>query len=168
MAYSSDGLVDADRFRDALRGLATGVAVVTSWHEGRPWGMTVSACCSISSEPPRVLVSLHRDTRSRHTICADGAFGVCVLHSAQKDVAEHAARAGEPKFLDGFCEPAADGPPVLRGAVAHLACVVDRTFDVGDHTLVIGNVRDARGPGADRAAPLVYFDRAYRHLGAHA
>jgi flavin reductase ActVB len=167
---SSRQLVSADRFRDALRGLAAGVVVVTSWHEGRPWGMTVSSCCSVSPSPPRVLVSLHRETRSRSTICDEGTFGLCVLHSRQKQVAEHAARTGAPKFLDPFCEPAAGaaGAPVIRGGLAHLDCVVERTVDVGDHTLVIGNVRDARVTGESAAAglaPLLYFDRAYRHVG---
>jgi flavin reductase ActVB len=165
-----DQLVAPDRFRDALRGLAAGVVVVTSWHEGRPWGMTVSSCCSVSSSPARVLVSLHRETRSRSTICDNGTFGLCVLHSEQKRVAEHAARTGAPKFLDPYCEPAdAGGAPVIRGGIAHLDCVVDRTVDVGDHTLVIGNVVEAHvtgGSGAGGLAPLLYFDRAYRHLGA--
>lgn len=168
-----DQLVDPDRFRQALRGLAAGVVVVTSWHEGRPWGMTVSSCCSVSPSPPRVLVSLHRETRSRSMICDEGAFGICVLHSRQKHVAEHAAQAGAPKYLEPYCEPAAAAAgaasaPVIRGGIAHLDCVVARIVDIGDHTLVIGNVRDAHvagDSGAGGLAPLLYLDRAYRHVG---
>ena len=56
--------VDPDSFRAALSSLPSCVVVVTTWLGARPWGMTVSACCSISVAPPRVLVSLRRDSSS--------------------------------------------------------------------------------------------------------
>jgi flavin reductase (DIM6/NTAB) family NADH-FMN oxidoreductase RutF len=141
------------------------VVVVTAWLDGRAWGMTVTACCSISAAPPRVLVSLRSDTRSRALICERGAFGVSILGSRHKAVAELAARTGSPKFVDAYCGEAesANAQPRIEAALSHLECRLATTFEVGDHTLVVGEVESAViAPAAD---PLVYFDRAYRRLG---
>ncbi len=56
-----------DAFRHAMRLLAGGVVVVTTRVDGRPWGLTVSACCSLTAAPPRVLVSLDARTAAPGT-----------------------------------------------------------------------------------------------------
>jgi flavin reductase ActVB len=48
--------------KSAIGRLAGGVPLVTSWLDGRPWGLTMSAFCSVSIEPPRVLASLTTKT----------------------------------------------------------------------------------------------------------
>jgi flavin reductase (DIM6/NTAB) family NADH-FMN oxidoreductase RutF len=55
----------------------------------------------------------------------------------------------------------ASGAPLLEGVLAQLECSVVRTFEAGDHTVLIGEVRRARyGEGK----PLLYFDSGYQHL----
>ena len=157
--------VDADSFRSALSGLPSGVVIVTTWLGGRPWGMTVSACCSISVDPPRVLVSLRQGSVTNTQVREQGRFGINILGSDHKEVAELAARPGRPKFLDDHCVAATPGGvPRVRGALWHLACRVDETHAVADHALVIAAV-EKLGGAAMSAEPLVYFDRGYRRLG---
>jgi flavin reductase (DIM6/NTAB) family NADH-FMN oxidoreductase RutF len=155
--------VDPESFRAALSSLPSCVVVVTTWLGARPWGMTVSACCSISVTPPRVLVSLRSDSVSRAHVTVQGRRGVDLRGCGGKEVAELAARPGSPKFLDAHCDGGA--VPRLRGALRHLGCTVDDMFTVGDHTLVVARVEelDEAGAGAD---PLVYYDRGYRRLGS--
>ncbi|MDW5598126.1 flavin reductase family protein [Conexibacter stalactiti] len=162
--------VDPTAFRSAMKQLASGLVVVTTQVDGRPWGMTVTACCAVSAEPPLVLVSLHGRTRSRAAIRDHGRFGLNVLGADQKHVAELAARPGAPKWLDDHCvrhpADAADAgrPPRVSGALVALDCRVREEFDVGDHTLVVGDVLGTTS--SDRGEhPLVYFDRAYRRIG---
>jgi flavin reductase (DIM6/NTAB) family NADH-FMN oxidoreductase RutF len=157
--------VEPDAFRTALSTLPSGVVIVTTWLDGRPWGMTVSACCSISVEPPRVLVSLRQGSVTHDHVHEQGQLGINILGSDHKEVAELAARPGTPKFLDEHCVAVeAGGVPQIRGALCHLACRVDETFPVGDHALVIAAV-ERLGGAAIGAEPLVYFDRGYRRLG---
>jgi flavin reductase (DIM6/NTAB) family NADH-FMN oxidoreductase RutF len=158
--------VDPDAFRVALSALPSGVVIVTTWLDGRPWGMTVSACCSISVEPPRVLVSLRRGSVTHDQVHAQGRLGIDILGSDHKEVAELAARPGSPKFLDEHCVEVGEGEvPQIRGALCHLACRLTETFPVGDHALVIAGVEAIAG-AAIGVEPLVYFDRGYRRLGA--
>lgn len=157
-------MVRADGFRAAMKHLASGLVVVTTWVEGRPWGMTVTACCSLSADPALVLVSLHGRTRSRAAIHDGERFGVNILGADQKHVAEAAARPGRPKYLDDHCVADAHAAPRVAGALASLDCVARREIDVGDHTLVIGAVEAAVIAPAG-TFPLVYFDRTYRRIG---
>ena len=53
--------VSSEEFRAALSRFASGVTVVTSVDgEGRRHGITVSAFCSVSLEPPLVLVCIDK------------------------------------------------------------------------------------------------------------
>ncbi|MGH2970263.1 MAG: flavin reductase family protein, partial [Solirubrobacteraceae bacterium] len=53
---------EAAAFKAAMRVLAGGVVMVTTRVDGRPWGLTISSCCSLSAEPPQLLVSLGSQT----------------------------------------------------------------------------------------------------------
>ena len=158
----------AESFRDAMGELATGVVMVTCEVGGDPWGLTVSACCSVSLEPPLLLVSLGAGTASAQAITTDGAFGVSVLGESLIDVARFGSAKGQPKFVHGFCEDDSDDSalsrtPVVANAIAHVDCAVEQRVVVGDHVLFIGHVLNVvRHPG-DR--PLVYYSRGYHRLG---
>lgn len=157
-----------DEFRHAMRLLAGGVVVVTTRVDERPWGLTVSACCSLTAAPPRVLVSLDSRTASWAAIRREGEFGVALLASDQIDVARACSAAGQPKFIEAFAtEPGgASGAPVVRDALVHLDCRLESTYAVGDHQLVVGRVREAVSPADPAIAePLVYFERRFRGIG---
>lgn len=184
-AHGGGGIVTAEEdltqsFKEAMSAFAGGVVMVTSWADGRPWGLTISACCSISADPPKLLVSLGRHTRSRQAALEDGAFGVSILSSRHTALARVGSRPGVAKFVDDFCEPhgaprdapgdaLSDAPPRIRGALANLDCALDRAFEVHDHTLIVGDVRRVHlllGRDAEASVdPLLYFDRAYRAVG---
>lgn len=159
----------ADEFRGAMRLLAGGVALVTTIVDGRPWGLTVSACCSLTADPPQVLVSLDSRTASCRAIVQDGSFGVDVLGSDQIGIAQQCSAHGRPKFIEeavaaGFGQSRS---PVIAGALIHLDCELVDSHRVGDHMLLfglVGAVVRPRGPG--ELAPLVYFERAFRSVGA--
>jgi flavin reductase (DIM6/NTAB) family NADH-FMN oxidoreductase RutF len=58
----------ADGFRAAMSRLAAGVVMVTCHVDGKPWGLTVSACCSVSMDPLLLLVSLGSKTASARSV----------------------------------------------------------------------------------------------------
>jgi flavin reductase (DIM6/NTAB) family NADH-FMN oxidoreductase RutF len=165
---SAGAPVSEDLFRETFRDLAAGVVVVTSWVDGRPWGMTINSCCSISTAPARVLISVQRGTRTQVAIDADGSFGLNLLAADQKEVAESAAVAGGPKFIDEFCAPRrGEEPPAIKDSMWFLQCAAERVFEVGDHRLIIGRVAIATRtrPHGEGHEPLLYFNRTYRLIG---
>jgi flavin reductase (DIM6/NTAB) family NADH-FMN oxidoreductase RutF len=157
-----------DGFRSAMSRLAAGVVMVTCHVEGKPWGLTVSACCSVSMSPPLLLVSLGAGTTSARGIQADGEFGVSLLGQALIEVARFGSAPGQPKFVEGYCSSSAEASrsPVVAGALAHVDCLLERHVPAGDHILLIGRVRSVVLGDDDADGPLVYHSRGYHQLGA--
>lgn len=163
--------VGDEAFRGVMRFLAGGVVMVTTRVNGRAWGLTVSACTSLSAEPPQLLVSVREHTVTGGTIARDGLFGVSILSAAHRDVARLGSAPGQPKFVDAVSfQPPADSTPYrmprVAGALCHLDCAVADTHRVGDHLLIVGLVTHTFECATHaEKGPLVYYDRAYRRIG---
>ncbi|PWJ54139.1 NADH-FMN oxidoreductase RutF, flavin reductase (DIM6/NTAB) family [Quadrisphaera granulorum] len=146
--------------RSAFNSFASGVTVVTCAREdGVPHGATISAFTAVSTEPALCQVTLTRTAK----VCThlDGRpFAVNVLAADQLRTALHFAgrpRDPEPEWTDG---PVA---PVLTGTAATISCTPWRTYDGGDHLIVLGEVVDAVVTAAE---PLVYHGGRFRELSA--
>jgi flavin reductase ActVB len=158
--------VNPEAFKAAMRVLAGGVVMVTARKGDRLWGLTISACCSISATPPQVLISLAESASCLPAILETGHFGLSILRAGQRSLAELGAVPGGRKEVDAFCETPNGHTTMIAGALAHLDCAVESTFVVSDHTLIVGTVehavtaRDLEDPG-----PLLYFNRNFHVLG---
>ena len=152
--------------RQALRSLATGVTIITFRDEGgAPAGMTASAVCSVSLEPPQVLACVNKASRSFAAVDASRRFGVSVLNEGQRAIAEFCARPAADKRLDARWldrRLPVDAPSAIAGALCHLDCTVSASVDAGTHAIVVGRVE--RILLGDEAGPLAYFRGAYRQL----
>jgi 3-hydroxy-9,10-secoandrosta-1,3,5(10)-triene-9,17-dione monooxygenase reductase component len=160
--------IDAEAFKEAMRLLAGGVVMVTARQGDQLYGLTISACCSISPSPPRVLISLSESASTLPAVLETGRFGLSVLRAGQKPLAELGAVPGGPKEVDAFSESRDGTVTMIAGALAHLDCAVHRTFRVSDHVLVIGDVEHAASvaPGElEDPGPLLYFNRTFHALG---
>jgi len=157
--------LDPETLRRAMREWTTGVTVVTTCLDGQQHGMTVNAFTSVSLEPPLVLVSLERTTRTHGLVERAGIFGVTILAEDQREVSERfAGRVSDraDRFAGLEVDTLVSGVPFLRGGLAYLDCRVVQRIPAGTHTLFIGEVIAAQGDGG--GAPLVYLNREYRRL----
>ena len=157
--------ITPDQLRAAMRNWATGVALVTVGDRDQGHGMTVNSFTSISLEPPLILVSIERTTRTHHLALENGRFAIAILKADQEELSEiFAGRTpdNDNRFKDVDVEYTPAGIPVPLEPMAVLDCVIDRTMDAGTHTLFIALVEHAR-ISAD-GAPLLYFNRDYHRL----
>jgi flavin reductase ActVB len=158
--------VDAEAFKAAMRVLASGVVMVTARRDDQLYGLTISACCSISASPPRVLISLAQTASCLPAVLDTRRFGLSILRAGQRPLAELGAVPGGPKEVDAFSESRDGTVTMIAGALAHLDCSVDQTFTISDHVLVIGNVEHAvTAEDLDEPGPLLYFNRTFHRLG---
>jgi flavin reductase ActVB len=153
--------VTADRFRDALACFPAGVTVVTTLDAaGRRRGFTASSFCSVSLDPPLVLVCPARSADSFTAFARCRAFTVNVLRAQQADVARTFATRGADKFRTGrWSDTGHAGLPALDDALCTLDCAVYDRHDAGDHVILVGEVRAAV---VREGEPLVHFARSFR------
>jgi flavin reductase (DIM6/NTAB) family NADH-FMN oxidoreductase RutF len=148
--------VDAARaLRTALGCFATGVTIVTAALDGRPaTGLAVSSFNAVSLDPPLVLWSLRRASRSLPVLREAGGFVVNVLGDHQHDLIARFAGGSHERFDGLDWVPGRHGGPVIRGAIAHFECALHAEHDGGDHVILIGRVL---AHAAADGRPLVYW-----------
>lgn len=153
--------VSTAEFKDAMARLSAHVTVVTGYDgHGRPHGLTASAVCSLSLNPPLMIVCLSRTAVCHDILLSAPYFAVNVLRSSQQDLAERFATSGIDRFegADFFADLRA---PHLSGALSVLTCSVFATYPGGDHTILVGHVDSVETSSGE---PLVYFDRRFCEL----
>lgn len=146
--------IDPLEMRQTMGKFATGVAVVTTEHDGVPHGMTVNSLTSVSLDPPLLLVCFNRGARSSEAVTATGRFAVNILSSRQHEIAMRFAQRGENHFAGLELEYDGHRVPVVPRALAHLDCDVERVVEAGDHTVVFGAVVDLCARDGD---PLGFY-----------
>ena len=156
--------IDEDAFREALRGWASGVTVVTARSGDQVHGMTVSAFSSVSADPPLVLVCANRASTTHGVIEEGGVFAVNILASHQQDVSNiFASSKDEDSRLQRVSwTEGTTGAPLIDEAVVSLECNVTSSHREGSHTIYVGRVEAAHS--TDDGTPLLYYDGAYRSL----
>ncbi|WP_342364087.1 flavin reductase [Terrarubrum flagellatum] len=160
-AHIAPEAIDAHRFRALMRSVASSVAVITTGHDGHLHGMTATAVCSVSASPPRLLIVVNRSARSHPLITASRNFTVNVLAEAQRELSERFASGADNQFTGVPYDLAGNGSPVIRGAAAHMECILVSETEMGTHTIFVGEII---GGGMSGASPLLYHDGAYKAL----
>ena len=156
--------VTPELFRDVIRHLASGVTIITSLANGLPVGLTATAVCSVSVNPPLLLVSLTADSNTAPGVQESRAFAVHLLSHNARSHAEQFASTTQDHF-EGVAYHADEitGVPILNESLGHLVCAVEQVFPVGDHILFVGRVVACQLQDKE-PHPLLYFDRNYRKL----
>ncbi|GAY07284.1 flavin reductase family protein [Pseudonocardia sp. N23] len=150
----------SQQLRVAFGRFATGVTVVTCRnHDGLPHGATVNAFTAVSLDPALCQVTLTR--KSKACSYLEGApFAVNVLGQGQVDTAWHFAgrpAEPEPEWLER------EATPYLVGSSAVYFCRPWRTYDGGDHLIVVGEVEHLDVADDE---PLLFYRGAFREIGA--
>jgi flavin reductase (DIM6/NTAB) family NADH-FMN oxidoreductase RutF len=145
------------RFLDTMASACSSVSVVTTVAAGVPHGTTVSAFCSLSVNPPMILVSLDNTSRLLRHVRDSGRFGLNLLASDQSDLARRFATKAGDKF-EGVGHDLAGGAPRLPAAAGWVSCELHAELPGGDHTILLGTVCDAVSTGR---APLTYYSRSF-------
>jgi flavin reductase (DIM6/NTAB) family NADH-FMN oxidoreductase RutF len=155
-------MIDADTFRSVLGRFASGVTIVTTHDaEGVDHGMTVSAFCSLSLDPPMVVFCVDHAASMHDLLLDHPTCCVSILSSNQEAYSRRFADQDNERF-DGIAYSRGEsGAVLLDDALAHLECRLVAHHDGGDHTLFIAHV-DRAEPRHGR--PLLYYRGGYAQL----
>ncbi len=149
---SDAALIEA--VKSAHRAFPTGVMIVTTAVNGRPYGLAVNAFSSVSLKPPMVLVCVASTSATYEQMIAVDEIGANVLAHDQLAVARRFAISGGDKFSQVAWSPGANGAPVLDSAAGHFEISVTQRIPMFTHTIFIGRVTAA---SAHDKPPLIYL-----------
>lgn len=158
--------ITVDAFLAGMRRFPAAVNVITTQCDGEQSGLTATAVCSLSSEPPRLLACVNAQGRSYHLIRSSGAFVVNALSIGQEGLAHVFAspKTDKTKEFDSgdWVKSKTFNLPSLSTANCSFECSVCEVIDSGSHALLIADIVDVCATGA--GAPLLYCDGTYSGL----
>ncbi|MCF1741937.1 flavin reductase [Paradevosia shaoguanensis] len=158
-------LVTKTEFRNAMARVCAPVNIITTDGPAGRGGFTATAMCSVSDEPPTLLVCMNGRSAQCDLFLANKRFCVNVLTH------EHMHLAG--KFAGGTQDMTeryaaaqwlkmASGTPALADAIVNFDCEIEMVHHVGTHNVMIGRVTGVRHRPDGNA--LLYVDRTYVHV----
>jgi flavin reductase (NADH) len=153
--------VNVESYRSFMAGFPSGVAVTTALNDdGTPSGMTSTSLCSVSLEPPTLLVCL-RFGQTLSFSLASGRFTLNLLDRGSQDVANLFASKTPSRFdhVAWHLPPGAAGPHLSKATHAAADCRIVATETVGDHTVLFGQVY--RVTNYSQPNPLLYGLRVF-------
>lgn len=151
------------QFREAMSRLGAAVNVITSAGSSGRIGFTATAVCSVSDQPPTLLLCMNRSSSLHAALKANGVLCVNTLADAQSDLSPVFAGLtgvwGEDRFKAASWRELTTGAPVLNEALASFDCSIDRAIEVGTHSVFFCSVVDVATKIDGN--PLLYFGRQY-------
>jgi len=156
--------VAAAEFRRTMAAFASGVTVVTTRWQGVAHAMTATAFCSVSLDPPLVLVCVSRQSRFHAAVTKSDGWSVSLLSAGQEPVARHFANSGRELQTQFDHIPHTWGPitgaPLIEGALGWLEGTTYAVHDGGDHTILVGEVQRSTHDQVPKE-PRAYYRASY-------
>ena len=136
--------IEGDAFKGAMREVAGAVAIVTTGDAAGRRGLTATALCSLSADPPSILVCISKETATHEMIVRNGTFCVNMTASEHTQLALRFSGRdgvhGAEKFSEGRWRELVTGAPVLADAPVAFDCEVVSTVGYRTHSIFIGGV----------------------------
>lgn len=149
-----------------MRHLAGAVTIVTTGDGNERRGLTATAVCSLSSEPPRLLTCINRGGLTYEMISTNRTLGINILSCAHQNLAERFAgmtKIGDAdRFGQGNWQPMTTGAPILHDALIAFDCRVNVAIDVGSHAIIVADIVDIKG--LKKGAPLLYSESKFKTI----
>jgi flavin reductase (DIM6/NTAB) family NADH-FMN oxidoreductase RutF/rubredoxin len=128
--------------------MSYGIYLVSSKQGERISGFVANTVFQVTSFPPKIAISCHKDNSSANVIEESGVFSVSVL---EKDTdagliglfGYHSGNEDEKFERIDFKIGSTGSPVILTHAIAYFECQVEEKFDLGSHNLIIGKVIEA-------------------------
>jgi flavin reductase len=160
--------VTRQEFRDAMARLGAAVNVVTTDGAAGRAGLTASAVCSVTDDPPTLLVCLNRATSGNALFKANGVLCVNTLAAGQDGLSDAFAGKGgldaAGRFALARWSRLATGAPVLDdAAVVAFDCRISEVLEKGTHSVLFAEIMAIRQGTAGGA--LIWYGRDYHPVG---
>jgi flavin reductase len=157
--------VSAAAFKEAMSRVAGAVHIVTTDGPAGRAGFTATAVCSVTADPPTLLVCVNESSSVGQIFIANPTLAINTVGAAHNDLAMlfGGKTPLEERFAAAKWTEGEGGAPILEGAIAAFDCVVSQSHTVGTHRVLFCEVIGTRVAEAE-ALPSIYLGRGFRNL----
>jgi flavin reductase (DIM6/NTAB) family NADH-FMN oxidoreductase RutF/rubredoxin len=153
----------------AFHQMTYGIYLVASEFEGQKVGYIANTVFQVTSEPPFIAISCHKNNASTEIIRKAGAFSVSVLckNASAKLIGDFGFKSGRDidKYSDLQIIRSKTGVPVvLNDSLAWFDCQIREINDLGSHWLTIGEVMDSDLISDDEPLTYAWYREKYKIL----
>lgn len=159
--------ISAQNFKQAMRCLAATPTIITTYWQGRRFGMTATAVSAVSADPPSLLICINRGASICEPLLQARSFCVNVLEADHQALCRvfSGGAAGEARFGSGEWNSDANDIPYLVEAQANLFCNVERQSTFATHEIFIAKI--ASSSIREDASPLIYLNGEFLLRAKH-
>jgi flavin reductase len=162
---SEEFLANRQTYREAMSRVGAAVNIITTTGPEGDGGFTASAVCSVTDDPPTLLVCVNRSAKLNPTLHQTRILCVNVLAPEHEELSPVFASVGEIPMAERFAMATwrrlVTGAPALETAAASFDCTIDQVTEVGTHSVFFCAVKAIR---LGAAAGLIYHGRAYHRI----
>ena len=147
-----------DTFKELMKRFPSGVTLITFENGGKYGGLTVSSFCSLSMNPPLILICIDKKIPSHNSLKNGSSFGVNICNSEQGKLAWDFANSNVDKnelILSLNHEVTKNKVPLLTDCLASMECIIEEAYEGGDHTIFVGQIE--QGNFDEESEPLIYY-----------
>ena len=161
----ADAIVPATLFKEAMARVAGAVHLVTTDGPAGKAGFTATAVCSVSAEPPTLLVCVNETSSAARVLVANRVLAINTIGSEFNALAMlmGGKTSLEDRFAGGQWTAGVHGAPLLDGAMVNFDCVIQDSHVCGTHRVLFCRIVAVR-LGEVALDPSLYFYRNFRHL----
>ena len=151
----------------AFHKLSYGLYLIASEYQGKKSGYIANTAFQVTSEPPQMAISCHKDNFSAQIILNSGAFSASVLKREvnMKIIGDFGFMSSTDinKFAGiNYLKGPSGSPIVTNSAVAWFDCKVVKSIDLGSHYLIIGEVIDSDELSDEEPLTYQYYREKYK------
>lgn len=158
-------MIEATDFRNAMSLLTCAVNVVTTTGASGHYGFTASAVCSVTDNPPTLLVCMNKSSYLHSHFVENKMLAVNVLGAHHQTISTvfSSKMNSEERFKHGAWTTLKTGAPVLEDSLVSFDCHIEQIQEVGTHNIFICRIVAIQQTQQDQG--LIYFKRAYHQVG---
>lgn len=153
-------------FRDAMASLGAAVNIVATNGDAGCCGLTATAVCSVTDNPPTVMVCINSKSQMNAIFQENGKLSINILNHEQEEMACHFAGMTGLAMTERFTQPGWQNgqlqQPVLTNALACLEGDIYDVRQVGTHFVYMTEIKNisVREDGDG----LIYFKRRFHSV----
>lgn len=156
--------ISSHAFRDGMANLPGAVNIVTTQGDAGPAGFTATAVCSVSDNPPTLLVCLNRGASVHQVFKESSHLAINTLGKGQDALSNlFGGKAAMPeRFANAQWETLVTGSPVLSDSAVTFDCKIIDKQSVATHDVFFCEVIGIKHN--DEKGALLYYQRGYHTI----